>query len=106
MAISGIYQMEDDGVINPDNVSLVPGTVIPKSPGSAGLQPIATAGRFDVADLVLNDMRKKGRDIRMALVSSLVMLHPCPDSSKDSYFDGLTISEKSRKNNIESESSR
>ena len=30
MAISGIYQMEDDGVINPDTINLVPGTIIPK----------------------------------------------------------------------------
>ena len=69
MAISGIYQMEDDGVINPDNVSLVPGTVIPKSPGSAGLQPIATAGRFDVADLVLGDMRN---NIKRALYNDML----------------------------------
>jgi hypothetical protein len=27
MAISGIYQMDDDGVINPDTINLVPGTV-------------------------------------------------------------------------------
>ena len=40
MSISGIYQMEDDGIINPDSINLVPGTVIPKSAGSAGLQPI------------------------------------------------------------------
>ena len=69
MAISGIYQMEDDGVINPDNVSLVPETVIPKSPGSVGLQPIATAGRFDVADLVLNDMRN---NIKRALYNDML----------------------------------
>ena len=53
----------------PDNVSLVPGTVIPKSPGSAGLQPIATAGRFDVADLVLNDMRN---NIKRALYNEML----------------------------------
>ena len=40
MSISGIYQMEDDGVINPDTINLVPGTIIPKAMGSAGLQPI------------------------------------------------------------------
>ena len=36
MAISGIYQMEDDGVINPDTIQLVPGSIIPKAMGSAG----------------------------------------------------------------------
>ncbi len=69
MSISGIYQMEDDGVINPDNVSLVPGTVIPKSPGSSGLQPINSAGRFDVADLVLNDQRN---NIKRALYNDML----------------------------------
>ena len=57
MAISGIYQMEDDGVINPDTIQLVPGSIIPKAMGSSGLQPIQSAGRFDVAQLVLSDMR-------------------------------------------------
>ena len=57
MAISGIYQMDDDGIINVDTINLVPGTVIPKAPGSGGLQPVAAAGSFDVANLVLNDMR-------------------------------------------------
>ena len=64
MNISGIYQIEDDGVINPDNIQLVPGTIIPVAPGSRGLQPINGAGRFDVAQLVLDDMRS---NIRKAL---------------------------------------
>jgi hypothetical protein len=64
MNISGVYQLEDDGVVNPDNISIVPGTIIPVAPGSRGLQPISSAGRFDVAQLVLNDMRQ---NIRKAL---------------------------------------
>ena len=58
MAISGIYTFEDDGVVNPDNIQLVPGSLIPVSPGSRGLIPIAAAGNFDVAQLVLSDMRQ------------------------------------------------
>ena len=69
MAISGIYQMEDDGVINPDNIQLIPGTIIPKGVGSAGLQPINPAGRFDVAQLVLNDMRL---NIKRALYNDML----------------------------------
>ena len=69
MSISGIYQMEDDGVINPDTINLVPGTIIPKAMGSAGLQPIQAAGRFDVAQLVLGDMRK---NIREALYMNML----------------------------------
>ena len=69
MAISGIYQMEDDGVVNPDTINLVPGTIIPKAMGSAGLQPINAAGSFDVAQLVLNDMRN---NIKRALYNDML----------------------------------
>lgn len=69
MAISGIYQMDDDGIINVDTINLVPGTVIPKAPGSGGLQPVAAAGSFDVAQLVLNDMRL---NIKRALYNDML----------------------------------
>lgn len=69
MSISGIYQMEDDGVMNPDTINLVPGTIIPKAMGSAGLQPINAAGRFDVAQLVLGDMRQ---NIKRALYNDML----------------------------------
>ena len=58
MSVSGVYTYEDDGVINPDNISLVPGSLIPVAPGSRGLVPIQSASNFDVAQLVLNDMRQ------------------------------------------------
>ena len=69
MAISGIYQMDDDGIINPDTINLVPGTIIPKSPTSGGLQPVQAAGRFDVADIVLSDMRL---NIKRALYNDML----------------------------------
>lgn len=69
MAISGIYQMDDDGVINPDTINLVPGTVIPKAAGSMGLQPVQAAGSFDVANLVLSDMRL---NIKRALYNDML----------------------------------
>ena len=69
MAISGIYQMDDDGVINVDTINLVPGTVIPKAPNSQGLQPIRAAGNFDVANLILNDMRN---NIKRALYNDML----------------------------------
>jgi len=69
MAISGIYQMEDDGVINPDTINLVPGSIIPKAMGSAGLQPIRAAGSFDVAQLILSDMRL---NIKRALYNDML----------------------------------
>ena len=69
MSISGIYTMEDDGVINPDTIQLVPGSIIPKAMGSQGLQPIQAAGRFDVAQLVLSDMRL---NIKRALYNDML----------------------------------
>lgn len=69
MAISGVYQMDDDGIINTDTINLVPGTIIPKAMGSAGLQPIQNAGNFDVANLVLNDMRT---NIKRALYNDML----------------------------------
>ena len=69
MAISGIYQMDDDGVINTDTINLIPGTIIPKSPTSSGLQPIRAAGSFDVANLILSDMRN---NIKRALYNDML----------------------------------
>lgn len=69
MAISGIYQMDDDGVINTDSINLVPGTIIPKAPNSQGLQPIRAAGSFDVANLILGDMRN---NIKRALYNDML----------------------------------
>jgi hypothetical protein len=65
IAVTGIWQADDDGVLNPANIKLVPGTIIPKAVGSQGLQPLEAPGRFDISQLVLDDMR--GR-IRHALL--------------------------------------
>ncbi|MBC7908332.1 MAG: phage tail protein, partial [Rhodospirillaceae bacterium] len=66
IAVTGIWQADDDGVLNPANIKLVPGTIIPKAVGSAGLQPLEAPGRFDISQLVLEDLR--GR-IRHALLA-------------------------------------
>lgn len=57
MSIAGMWQADDDGVINPSNVRLVPGTIIPRSTNSRGLEPLNAPGNFNVADMVLKDMR-------------------------------------------------
>lgn len=69
MAISGMYQVEDDGVINVDNIALIPGTIIPKAAGSSGLTKIEQAGNFNVSDLVLRDMRT---NIKKALYNEML----------------------------------
>lgn len=64
IAVTGIWQADDDGVINPATIKLVPGTIIPKAVGSAGLTPLETPGRFDVSEIVLEQLRAR---IRKAL---------------------------------------
>jgi hypothetical protein len=57
LALSGVWQGDDDGVLNPANTRLIPGTIIPRSPGSRGLEALQFPGNFDVSQLVLNEMR-------------------------------------------------
>lgn len=66
ISVTGIWQAEDDGVLNPAAVRLVPGAIIPKAAGSAGLTPLEAPGRFDVSQLVLEDLRAR---IRHALLA-------------------------------------
>jgi hypothetical protein len=66
IAATGIWLAEDDGVLNPATVRLVPGAIIPKAPGSAGLTPLAAPGNFDVSQLVLQDLRNRIRGALLA----------------------------------------
>ncbi len=66
IAVTGIWQADDDGVLNPANIKLLPGAIIPKAVGSSGLTPLAAPGRFDISQLVLDDLRSR---IRHALLA-------------------------------------
>jgi hypothetical protein len=57
LAITGMWQADDDGVINPDTLELIPGTIIPRSMGSRGLEPLQSPGNFDMGQFILTDMR-------------------------------------------------
>jgi hypothetical protein len=72
IAVTGIWQADDDGVLNPANIMLVPGAIIPKAVGSAGLTPLDMPGRFDVSQLVLEDLR--GRIRHALLIDRLASL--------------------------------
>ncbi len=61
IAVTGIWQADDDGVLNPATIVLEPGTIIPKAVGSQGLKPLEMPGKFDVSQLVLEDLRKRIR---------------------------------------------
>ncbi|TVR81936.1 MAG: phage tail protein [Rhodospirillales bacterium] len=73
IAATGIWQADDDGVLNPATVKLVPGSIIPKAVGSSGLTPLSAPGRFDVSELVLEQLRARIR--RALLVDQLGELH-------------------------------
>jgi hypothetical protein len=66
IAVTGIWQADDDGVLNPANIKLVPGTIIPKAVGSQGLKPLETPGRFDISELVLEKLRASIRRAMLA----------------------------------------
>lgn len=66
IAVTGIWQADDDGVLNPATIELVPGAIIPKAVGSEGLRPLDMPGRFDVSQLMLDDLRSR---IRHALLA-------------------------------------
>ena len=65
ISVTGIWLAEDDGVLNPSNIHLVPGAIIPKAVGSKGLTPLEAPGKFDVSQLMIDDLRKH---IRHALL--------------------------------------
>jgi len=61
LAISGIYTAADDGVLNPNNIRITPGAIIPVArnggPQGASLAPLPRAGDFNVSQIVINDLR-------------------------------------------------
>jgi hypothetical protein len=61
IAVTGIWQADDDGVLNPATVKLLPGTIIPKAVGSTGLTPLQAPGNFDLSNLVLEQLRARVR---------------------------------------------
>lgn len=75
IAVTGIWQAEDDGVLNPANVRLIPGAIIPKAVGSKGLSPLEAPGNFDVSQLVLSDLRQR---IKHALLNDRLNMIDAP----------------------------
>lgn len=59
ISVTGIWQADDDGILNPANIKLIPGAIIPKAVGSKGLTPLEAPGKFDISQLVLEDLRSR-----------------------------------------------
>lgn len=66
IAVSGIWQADDDGVINLSNINLTPGAIIPKAVGSSGLTPLSSGADFDVSQIILGDLRERIRHSLLA----------------------------------------
>ena len=60
IAVAGVYTAADDGVLNPQNIAIAPGAIIPVArnggPNGASLQPLRSAADFNVDQLVINDL--------------------------------------------------
>ena len=70
MAIVGMFQTDNEGVLNAENLQLLPGTILSKEIGTDGLQPINLASNaFNVSDLVLSDQRL---NIKRALYNDML----------------------------------
>jgi hypothetical protein len=69
LAIAGVYTAADDGVLNPQNIKIQPGSVIAVArnggPQGASLAPLPRAGDFNVSQIVINDLRMNIKKIMM-----------------------------------------
>ena len=61
LAISGVYTAAADGVLNPSNVRIAPGSIIPVArnagPQGASLAPLPRSADFNVSQIIINDLR-------------------------------------------------
>lgn len=61
--LGGLFQADDDGVINVDAISLEPRSIIPKAMGSKGLQPIPISANFNLTQFVVQDLQTSIRQM-------------------------------------------
>lgn len=58
LAISGVWQADDDGVLNLDTVRIEPRTIIPRAPGSKGLERLEIGSDgFQIAQLEIEALQ-------------------------------------------------
>jgi len=69
LAISGVFLAADDGVLNPQNVKIQPGAIIPVArnggPQGASLAPLPRGGDFNTSQIVMNDLRMNIKKVLM-----------------------------------------
>jgi len=61
LSIAGVYTAADDGVLNPQTISIRPGAIIPVArnggPQGESLRMLPRSGDFNVSQIVMNDLR-------------------------------------------------
>lgn len=61
LAIGGAYTVANDGVVNPDNIKIRPGAIIPVArnggPNGPSIAPLQSNRDFDVGQIVANELR-------------------------------------------------
>ena len=69
LSISGVFLAADDGVLNPQNVKIQPGAIIPVArnggPQGASLAPLPRGGDFNTSQIVMNDLRMNIKKVLM-----------------------------------------
>ena len=69
LAVSGVYTVVDDGVINPWVISLEPGAMIPvasNSPNEQSIAPLQSASHFDIGQWSMESLTASIRQIFLA----------------------------------------
>lgn len=59
LALAGVWQADDDGVLNLDKVAIIPGALMPKAVGSAGLKPLRSGWQFNLNWQMVLDLQKQ-----------------------------------------------
>ena len=62
----GVFQMDDDGFLDPSEILLEPGAVLPRMPGSRGLTPLDLTSGAGENQLVLDELRGRIRATLLA----------------------------------------
>lgn len=69
IAVAGVYTAADDGILNPQNVQIKPGSIISVArnggPQGASLAPLPRASDFNVSQIVINDLRMNIKKVLM-----------------------------------------
>lgn len=59
MALGGLYQYDDDGVLNLDNVTMEPRTFLPRRPGGRGIERVDTSTDIRLADFLVSTLQQQ-----------------------------------------------